>query len=169
MATCCQIDRIFEARLDQRIINAIMHNLWWSSLLVKKNQRSMEWQHCRYQKINHDFQKKEMSILMELSIHRNTHDSVSDNDTTPQFQSEINRKNSSIQIDVVHNFSRFSSIRKHFGINMVVTNNMSTYESNLVTIDSLSEKKKSHQRNCIGQDTVSNQRKIPQLPRKISQ
>ena len=26
-----------------------------------------------------------INILMELSIHRNTHDSVSDSDTTPQF------------------------------------------------------------------------------------
>ena len=29
-----------------------------------------------------------INILMELSIHRNTHDSVSDSDTSPQFQSE---------------------------------------------------------------------------------
>ena len=72
------------------------------------------------------------------------------------FNREIDRKNSSIQIDVVQNFSRFSSIRKHFRINIVVTNNMSTYKSNLVTIDSLSENKQSHQWNCIGHNTVSN-------------
>jgi hypothetical protein len=29
--------------------------------------------------------RKNSNILMELSIHRNTHDSVSDSDTTPQF------------------------------------------------------------------------------------
>ncbi len=44
----------------------------------------MERRHCRYQK-KHEIKIK---ILMELSIRRNTHDSVSDSDTTPQFQSE---------------------------------------------------------------------------------
>ena len=43
----------------------------------------MERRHCRYQK---DHEKN--NILMELSIHRTTHDSVSDSDTAPQFQSE---------------------------------------------------------------------------------
>ena len=44
------------------------------------------------------------------------------------FSRKINRKDSSIQLGVMPNFSRFSSIRKHFRINLVVTNNMSTYE-----------------------------------------
>ncbi len=39
-----------------------------------------------------------------------------------------NRKNSDIQIDVMQNFSLFSSIRKHFRYNLMVTCNMSTYE-----------------------------------------
>jgi hypothetical protein len=56
------------------------------------------------------------------------------------FSRKINKQISDIQIDEVQNFSRFSSIRKRFRINMVVTNNMSTYESYLVTLDSLSEK-----------------------------
>ncbi len=64
---------------------------------------------------------------MDLSIHRNTCDSVIDSDTTPQFQSEINRKISDIQIDVMQNFSWFNSIRKHFRINLAATNNMSTH------------------------------------------
>ena len=34
------------------------------------------------------FSEIKINILMELSIHRNTHDSVSDSDTAPQFQSE---------------------------------------------------------------------------------
>ncbi len=46
-------------------------------------------------------------------------DSVSDSETTPQFQSEINRKNYDIQKDVVQNFSRFNSIRKHLRIDLV--------------------------------------------------
>ena len=71
------------------------------------------------------------------------------------FSRKINMKNSDIQIDVVQNFNRLSSIRKHFRINIVVRNNMLTYESNLVTIDSLSENKRSHHWNCIGHNTVS--------------
>jgi hypothetical protein len=73
------------------------------------------------------------------------------------FSRKINRKKYSIQIDVVQNFSRLNSIRKHFRINIVVTNNMSTYKSSLVTIGSLSENKQSHQWNCIGHNTVCNQ------------
>jgi hypothetical protein len=72
------------------------------------------------------------------------------------FSRKINRKQSSIQIDVVQNFSRLSIIRKHFRINLVVTNNMSTYEINIITIESLSGKKQSHQWNCIGHNKVSN-------------
>ena len=44
------------------------------------------------------------------------------------FSHEINRNNSSIQIGVMQNFSRLSSIRKQFRTNLAVTNNMSTYE-----------------------------------------
>ena len=44
------------------------------------------------------------------------------------FIRKINRKKSDIKIDVMQNFSRFNSIRKHFRINLVVTNNMSTHE-----------------------------------------
>jgi hypothetical protein len=73
------------------------------------------------------------------------------------FSRKINTKSSDIQIDEVQNFSRFSSTRKRFRIYLVMTNNMSTNKSNLVTIDSLSENKQSHQWNCIGPNTVSNQ------------
>jgi hypothetical protein len=73
------------------------------------------------------------------------------------FSRKINKKSFDIQIDEVQNFSRFSSTRKRFRINLVMTNNMSTYKSNLITIDSLSENKQSHQWNCIGHNTVSNQ------------
>jgi hypothetical protein len=34
------------------------------------------------------FSEIKINILMELSSHRNTHDLVSDSDTSPQFQSE---------------------------------------------------------------------------------
>jgi hypothetical protein len=34
------------------------------------------------------FSEIKINILMELSFHRNTYDSVPDSDTTPQFQSE---------------------------------------------------------------------------------
>jgi hypothetical protein len=44
------------------------------------------------------------------------------------FSRKINKKNTDIQIDVMQNFSRFSSIRKHFRYNLMVTSNMSTYE-----------------------------------------
>ena len=44
------------------------------------------------------------------------------------FSPKINMKNSDIQIDVVQNFSRFNSIRKHFRTNLVMANNMFTYE-----------------------------------------
>jgi hypothetical protein len=73
------------------------------------------------------------------------------------FSRKINMKKSDIQKDVVQNFSRLSSIRKHFRINIVVTNNMSTYESKLVPIDNLSENKQFHPWNCIGHNIVSNQ------------
>ena len=73
------------------------------------------------------------------------------------FSRKINKKSFDIQIDEVQNFSRFGSIRKRFRINLVVTNNMSIYESNLVAIDSLSENKQSQQGNCIGHSTTSNQ------------
>jgi hypothetical protein len=45
------------------------------------------------------------------------------------FSRKINKKSFDIQIDEVQNFSRLSSIRKRFRINLVVTNNMSTYEN----------------------------------------
>jgi hypothetical protein len=60
------------------------------------------------------------------------------------FSRKINMKKSDIQIDVVQNFSWFNCIRKHFGIYLVVTNNMSTYENNLITIDSISENEQFH-------------------------
>jgi len=44
------------------------------------------------------------------------------------FSREIHRKKYSIQLGVMQNFSRLSSIRKQFRTNLVVTNNMSTYE-----------------------------------------
>jgi hypothetical protein len=34
------------------------------------------------------FSEIQINILKELSFHRNTHDSVPDSDTAPQFQSE---------------------------------------------------------------------------------
>ena len=55
------------------------------------------------------------------------------------FSQKINMKNSDIQINVVQNFGRFNSIRKHFRINLMVTNNMSTYE-----------KESNHDRQYIG-------------------
>ena len=58
------------------------------------------------------------------------------------FSRKINRKNSSIQIGVMRNFSRFSSFRKHFKIDLVMTNHMPTHKKNLITIDSISENKK---------------------------
>jgi hypothetical protein len=45
------------------------------------------------------------------------------------FSREINMKKSSIQIGVMQNSRRFSSIRKYYRPNLVVTNNMSTYEN----------------------------------------
>ncbi len=44
------------------------------------------------------------------------------------FSRKINRKNSDIKIDVVQDLSRFNSIRKHLRIDLMVKNNMSTYE-----------------------------------------
>jgi hypothetical protein len=73
------------------------------------------------------------------------------------FSRKINKKSVDIQIDEAQNFSRFSSTRKRFRNNLVMTSNMSTYKSNLVTIDNLSENKQSHQWNCIGHTKVSNQ------------
>jgi hypothetical protein len=73
------------------------------------------------------------------------------------FSRKINRKNSDIPIGVMQSFSRFCSTRKRFRINLVMTNNMSTCKSNLFTIDSLSENKQSHEWNCIGHNTVSEQ------------
>ena len=46
----------------------------------------------------------------------------------PIFSRKIDCKNYDIQIDVMQNFIRFNSIRKHFRINLMETNNMSTYK-----------------------------------------
>jgi hypothetical protein len=98
----------------------------------------------------------QINILMELNIHGIIMIQFSILTHHHYFSRKINKKSSDIQIDEVHNLSRFSSIRKRFRNNLVVTNNMSIYVSNLVTIDNLSENKKSHQWNCIGRNTVSN-------------
>jgi IS1 family transposase len=60
------------------------------------------------------------------------------------FSRKINRKDFDNQIGVVQNCSRFSSIMKPFRINLVMTDNMSTYENNIITIDKLSENKQFH-------------------------
>jgi len=53
---------------------------------------------------------------------------------------KINRENSDIQIGVVQNFSRFSSIKKHFRVNLVMTNNIcQRMKNNLISLDNLSE------------------------------
>jgi hypothetical protein len=57
---------------------------------------------------------------------------------------KINMNNSDIQIDVVQNFSRFNSIRKHFRIYFGVTNNMSTCKNNLITMNNISENEQFH-------------------------
>jgi len=54
-------------------------------------------------------------------------DLVPDSDTAP-LSREINRKNYIIQIGVMQNFSRLSSIQKHFRTNILVTNNILSYE-----------------------------------------
>ena len=41
---------------------------------------------------------------------------------------------------------------------------MSTYKSNLVTVDILSENKQSHQRNCIGHNKVDTNEKFHGYP-----
>jgi len=60
------------------------------------------------------------------------------------FSWEINTKKSDTQIGVVQSISRFDRIRKHFRNNLAVTDNMSTYEKNLITIDILPENKLVH-------------------------
>ena len=60
------------------------------------------------------------------------------------FSRKIDRKISSIQIGVMQNSNRFSSIRKRYRTNLVVTNNMSTYE-----------KQTNHDRQFIGKLTIS--------------
>ena len=76
---------------------------------------------------------------MELTIYESimTYYSI----VTQHHSRKNNRKNSDMQIDVVQNFRRFSSIRKNFRINLVVTNNMSTHKNNIITLDSRSEHK----------------------------
>ena len=44
------------------------------------------------------------------------------------FSRKINKNSFDIQIDEVQNFSRFSSTRKRFKINLVMTNNMSNHK-----------------------------------------
>ena len=78
--------------------------------------------------------------MIQLSIVRQHHN----------FSRKVIRKKSIIQIDVVQNSSQLSSIRRHFRVNIVVTNNMSTYESNLDTINSISE-------NCFAKNNFDRQ------------
>ena len=67
---------------------------------------------------------------MELNIHGIAHDSVSVVTHHCDFNNrKIDRKESNNQICVVHNFSRFGNIMKHFRINLVMTNNMLKYET----------------------------------------
>ena len=72
--------------------------------------------------------KIQFSILMELTINGSILIQLPIVTQYHSFMRKINRKNSDIQIDVVQNFSRFNRIKKHFRINLAMTNNMSTYE-----------------------------------------
>ena len=70
-----------------------------------------------------------MKFFMELNIHGSTHNYVSVVTQYRNLNQKINRKDFDIQIRViVQNFGRFNNMMKHFAINLVVTNNMSTYE-----------------------------------------
>ena len=70
----------------------------------------------------------EINILMELTIYGILMIRVPIVKQHHSFSPKITRKNSSIQLGVMQNLSRYNSIRKHFRINLVVTNYMSTYE-----------------------------------------
>ena len=71
----------------------------------------------------------QINRLMELNIHGSTHYSVSVVTQHRNSSRKINRKDFDIQIDEVQNQCRFSSNLKHSRNNLVVTNNMSTYEN----------------------------------------
>jgi len=70
----------------------------------------------------------QITFPMELNISKSTHDSVSMVKQHRKFSPKIYRKDSDNQKGEVHNSNRFISVRKHFRINLVVTNNMSTYK-----------------------------------------
>ena len=166
MATCCQINRLVEARLDQRITNTIMHNFWWSSLLVMKKLENNGTRTLSIKKVL--ISKLQLNILMELTIHGSIMIQFPILTQHHSFSRKINEKKSDIKIDVVQNFSRFNRIMKHFRINLVMTNHMSTHEKNIITICSLSQNKQFHKWNRIGRNIISNQRKFSQLPQKSS-
>ena len=82
------------------------------------------------QKKGFDFRKtnNEISILMKLTIYGSIMIQIPIVTQHQNFGRKINRKNSSIQIGVMQDLSRFNSFRTHFRINLVMTDNMSTYE-----------------------------------------
>ena len=80
---CCQIDRTTEARLDRRITNSIVHNFWRAFFGNRKNQRTMERQHGRYQN-GFDFRNTNPHSD-GTNYPWKYYDSVSDSDTSPQF------------------------------------------------------------------------------------
>jgi hypothetical protein len=87
----------------------------------------MERQHCRYQK-KALISKIQFNILMELIIHGSIRIQFPIVTQHRRFSRKINRTDSDIQIGVMHNFSRFGSIKKLFRINLVMTHHMSSHE-----------------------------------------
>jgi hypothetical protein len=70
----------------------------------------------------------QINILMELIIHGSIMIQFPIVTYPHIFSRKIEMKNSEIQIGEVQNFSRINIIRKHFRINLAMTNNMSTYK-----------------------------------------
>jgi hypothetical protein len=70
----------------------------------------------------------EKKFMMELTIHGSIMIPFPIVTHHQSFRRKINRKKSEIHIGAVQNFSRFNRFKKHFRINLAMTNNMSTYE-----------------------------------------
>ena len=128
MATCCQIDRIVEARLDHRITNAIMNNFWRIPLRVIEKLEINETTTLSIPE-RALISKIQFNILMELTMHGSRMIQFPIVTQHHSFSRKISKKKYYIQIGVMQTCNRFSSIRKHFRISFVMTNHMSTHEN----------------------------------------
>ena len=112
--------------------NAFAHN-WWIFISGNKIQEIKGTTTLQIPITAFYLRKTEIqiNIRMELNINGNTYDSVPVVAQRRNFSRNINRKNVANQIGVMQIFNRFGSIKTHFRVDFVLTNNMSIYANTI--------------------------------------